>query len=215
MNLFGKKKKDITINSNQIINNLQDTVNTLDKRDAFLEKQIFELKNHAKKAVKEKKKSQALYCIKKSKILEKQQSNILNTKLNIELQILALTQAISNSNTFESVKAGQNVLSEYEKKLDVDKVADVMDNIEENLANMECITETISRPLGQYEMDDETILAELEAEIMNEEVLSKPITLPSVPSTCLKTSPKKTSSNKTPPKKSEEDEIRELEALMT
>ena len=147
--------------------------------------------------------------LKKSKILEKQLDNILNTKLNLETQIASLAQTISNSETIEAIRAGRDVLLASEKKLDPDKVSEMMDDIEETLAGVNEVSELISRPIGQSE-DGEALLAEFEAELLGD-ALSEPtipvpvFSAPSVPSSSIK----ETKENK------EEKELKELEKIMS
>jgi charged multivesicular body protein 4 len=206
--LFGKKKPAPPAPS-KAIDKLHETLVLLEKREAHLDKQIGILKEQAKKYVQEKNKPRALTTLKKSKLLEKEFNSIGGQKLNIEAQISALTQAITNSETMAAMRLGKDTLAGMESKVDPDKVAETMDNISESMARMEEVTDAMARPLGPVTDDDE-LLQELDSLSLQEELLRKPelpvickepeLVLPSVPME---------------KKKEEEDlELRELQVLM-
>lgn len=205
MNLFGKKKK--TLNTTQAIQSLKDTLNVIDKREEFLEKQVMLLRQQAKLSLQKKEQRKALYCLKKSKLYSRQLENIYNTKMNIETQVEALRQAIHNKEVFEALKIGKDVLQSDIKDVNVDNVADVMDELEEQIVNVEEVGEGISRPLTVF--DEDEMLKAFENEIAEEELetnlLKKPESvnltnvLPDVPKNKIKT---------------EDEELAELEAEM-
>jgi charged multivesicular body protein 4A/B len=209
MNLFGIKKKQVnTFQPADAIQKLHDTLAILEKREEHLAKQIALLKKEAVSALKEKQRSKAVYSLKKSKIYEKQVSSIFNTKLNIETQIAALSQANINIGTISAMKAGRDVLVQSEKTLDPDNVASVMEDLEEKLAGVDEVSEALGRSLGPP-VDEDELLRQLEQEmdildIAPEVAVSKtevtpvqPLTFPSVPV------------------ETEEDaELRELEKIM-
>jgi hypothetical protein len=187
MNLFGKKKKQ---NPELILNELNNAVSMLEKREVFLSKQIFELREQAKTALKAKQKTGAIYYMKKCKLLEKQRDNILNTKLNIEIQLCTISQAITNNKVVESIKNGISVMD----KVDPEEVERVMESVEENIIQVDEVSQALGRPLQVVDED------ELLSEFLDEE-LSQPIIInaPQVPNTPL----------------TEEQELKQLDALFS
>lgn len=206
MNLFGKKKTNVTTPI-QAIQILKDTLETMEKREAYLEKQIVLLTNDAKKAMSTKNKPKALHCLKKRKLLQKQLDSIFNTKLNLDTQIIALTQAVTNTDVIKSITIGKEVLKNA--KADPDKVADVMDELEETLAEVDEITDVMSRPIGQ--VDEDELLEELERELAETDLTEKVVSLPS---TVLPSVPQKPVKKLEEPDERELQELKELVALM-
>ena len=209
MNLFGKKKT-ITPTPIQAIQSLKETLQTMEKREEYLEKQITLLTNEAKKAMTQKNKPKAVHCLKKRKLIQKQVDSIFNTKLNIDTQIIALTQAVTNSDVIKSITIGKEALKN--SKADPDKVADVMDELEETLAEVDEITDVMSRPIGQTVDDDELLeeLRELEDDMERLPEVKKFIApvLPSVPQKPVKKVDNLDKDEVT------ERELRELDAIM-
>jgi charged multivesicular body protein 4 len=211
MNLFGKKK--IVFNPVEANKKLQDTLTLLEKREKHLENQVSLFRKEAAAAVKAKQKSKALFFLKKAKIYEKQISSIFNTKLNIETQIAALSQASINTETITAMKISRDVLINSEKTIEPEKVEEVMDDLENRLASVEEVSEIMGRPLGQ-QLDEDELLQELEAEIHIadiEKIIVNPVypvstkdkvlDIPSVPI-------------EEKSKKEEDDELNELQKLM-
>jgi hypothetical protein len=185
MNLFGKKKNQVsTFQPAEAIQKLQTTLTLLEKREQHLEIQVANFKKDAVNALKNKQKSKALYNLKKSKIYEKQMTSIFNTKLNIETQIAAISQASINNDTISAMKIGRDVLVQSEKTIDPEKVADVMDELEEKLVGIDEVAEAMGRSIGPP-VDEDELLRELEAEMdmigIATEVVPEQLNLPSVP----------------------------------
>jgi len=211
MNLFGKKKT-ITPTPIQAIQSLKDTLQTMEKREEYLEKQITLLTNDAKKAINQKNKPKAVHCLKKRKLIQKQVDSIFNTKLNIDTQIIALTQAVTNSDVIKSITIGKEALKN--SKADPDKVADVMDELEETLAEVDEITDVMSRPIGQT-VDDDELLDELERELEEERLPEvKKVIVPVLPSVPQKPVKKVDDLDKDEVTERELRELQELDAMM-
>jgi len=170
--LFGKKKPVSPLPS-KAIDKLRETLEILEKRENFLEKQILTLKEQSIKYLNEKNKAKALYFLKKSKLLEKEVESIVGQKLNLETQISALTQAITNSETIQAMKIGRDTLTVLESKFDTNKVSDVMDDLSDNLSKVGEITEVMSRPIGSI-VDDDDLLQELTSMSIQDNILSEP-----------------------------------------
>lgn len=206
-NFFGTKKKDETPSPQKVIQNMRGTLETLEKREQFLEKRINDFKTEARTIVKTNK-QKALMLLKKAKMSEKQLLSIYGQKENIEIQICALEQGISNQNIISSLKQGKNAIEKFSANLDPDDIGELMYDIGEGISKTDEISTAISAPIGPvYDEDDLlTELAEFNVTEEKKDVIDSPINLPSVPETNIINKKVLTS---------EEKELKELEELMT
>merc|ERR1719198_2004647 len=119
MNLFGRKKAgppQVTSsgggggggggNTTDAIGKLRDATETLEKREEHLQRKIDNEVKQARDFSKANKKQQALTCIKRKKMYEKQLEQISNAKLTLETQRLALESMNINREALEAQKAG-------------------------------------------------------------------------------------------------------------
>lgn len=186
MNFLFGKKKSVAPAPSKAIDKLRESLEMLEKRETFLETQITLLKGQAVKYLHEKNKTKALSQLKKCKLWEKEIDSISGQKFNLETQISALTQAIVNSETMQAMRMGRETLANLDAKLDPDKVANVMDDLTENLAKVGEVTDAMARPIGPL-LDDDELLKELDDLSLEKEVLvtpephTTPLDLPNVP----------------------------------
>lgn len=235
MNLFGKKKA-APPKLSETIQKLREALDTLDKREAHLNKQIAGALTEAKKKSKAKDQKGALFQIKRKRMFEKQVEQIYGKKNNIEMQIMALESAASNKEVLDVMKIGAGALKQAISQTDVEKVEQVMEDTNEAIAMGDEIGEAMSNPIGQPvdEADLAKELEEMEAEMTEEELLEapsvpkvkiaeKPASPVSVPSKKVvdkpvekeTSKPEKVESKKAVKADSDEArELKELEALM-
>jgi len=176
MNLFGKKKA-APPKLSETIQRLREALDTLDKREKHLEKQIGQAVAEAKKKSKAKDKRGALFQIKRKRMYEKQVEQIYGKKSNIEMQIMALESAASNKEVLDVMKIGKDALKTAIQATDVEKVEETMEDINEQIAMGEEIGEAMSNPIGAP-VDEEDLskeLEEMEAEMTEEELLEAPV----------------------------------------
>jgi charged multivesicular body protein 6 len=205
MNFLFGKKKPTPPQPTKAIDKLREALQLLERRGAHLGQQIDKSKEEAKKYLRENNKTRALNALKRSKLLEKELESIEGQKFNLEAQISALTQAITNSETMAAMRLGKDTLVGMEMKVDADKVAETMEDISESIAKMEEVTDAMARPLGPV-TDEDDLLAELDGlSIDQEKPKEKPLSLPSVPS--LPSLP-------SVPEDEEDVQLRELQAVM-
>jgi len=211
MNLFGKKK-NIKVSPTESINSIKSTIDTLEKKETFLEKSILICRNSARTVLKINKKK-AIMFLRKAKLLEKQADTIFNMKINLETQLLAIDQAFSNIEVFNTVKQGKEYLSEIEKKVDPNKVAEVVDSIQENIDNVNEVSEMLGTPINTDMTDEENLLAEFEAEIETEKLDAyvKPVETPIL---SMPNAPKNVPTANAS-KSKEDKELEELQKMMT
>ena len=155
LNLFGKSKQEI-LSPQVVIQNMRETLDTLEKREIHLEKRVNAFKKEAASFVKTNK-PKALELLKKAKMNEKQLLSIYGQKENLETHILVLEQSITNQNIIESLKQGKNAIENMTKKLNPDDVAELVDNISSSIDASEEITTALSQPIGGVAHDEELL----------------------------------------------------------
>jgi len=235
MNLFGKKKPQGP-NLIQSIQQLREAMETLEKRESHLHKQMAIALAEAKKKSKAKDKRGALFQLKRKKMFEKQIDQIYGKKANIEQQIVTLENAQGNTEVLKAMRVGADALKRTVKDTDVDKVADVLEDINESMGLADELGEAMSQPIGPV-MDEDELNAELEEmenELVDEDLLKAPVVpvkakgekvrqekeekeisaLPSVPSKPVVVSKKEEKKEEVVEENSEDKELKALEASM-
>jgi charged multivesicular body protein 4 len=175
MNLWGKKAKPAPTLS-ESITQLREAMEVLEKREQHLSKQMASALGEAKKKSKAKDKRGALFQLKRKKLYEKQIDQIYGKKTNIEIQIMTLEAAAGNTEVLAAMRKGADALKRTVKETDVEKVADVMDDINESMQLADELGEAMSQSIGPA-LDDEELNAELEQmenELNDEEMLKAP-----------------------------------------
>lgn len=218
MNLFGKKKPKPKIQDS--ISQLRDTMITLEKREAHLQKQADEALQRAKEKSKKNDKRGALFELKRKKMFEKQIENMFGKRVNLETQIFALQNASANKEVLAAMKKGKEAIASHISEKDIDEAADIMDQIDEHVGLIDEIDQALSQPVGQALDDDEleAELNELEDLALQEEVLDEGLRVP-VPKPVMADDSKEMELPKVPSSrpvggisKEEEDELAALEA---
>jgi len=185
---------------------VRDTLETIGKRkDHLMRKVDTEVKN-AKDFSAKGKKREALQCIKRKKMFEKQLEQLGNTEITLETQMLTLESMNMNQEALATQRlAAKTMQTQMTNMGGVDAVEETMDQVEDGLADANEIAEALGRSVAMPGMEDEDeLLAELEGleadDLANDlgqvdlgaasadagttaqEMPSAPISLPSAPS---------------------------------
>lgn len=88
-------------------------MDTLEKREAFLQKQADECLEKAKAKSKKGDKRGALFELKRKKMFEKQIEGMFGKRVNLETQIMALQSAAANKDVLSAMKAGRDAISAH------------------------------------------------------------------------------------------------------
>ncbi|XP_074646307.1 charged multivesicular body protein 4b-like [Tubulanus polymorphus] len=210
--LFGTGKKDGKGPSPQeAIQRLREIEEMLAKKSEFLEKKINEQNAVAKKNARTNKRV-ALNALKKKHRFDKQLTQIDGTLSTIEFQREGLENASTNTEVFKAMDYAAQALKGAHQGLDIDKVQDVMDDIQDQHELSQEISNAISTPAGfDMDLDEDELnaeLEELEQEELDEQLLNVGGTvdvdeLPAIPSSDIPVPSKA---------KAEDDDLRELEA---
>jgi len=177
MNLFGsKKKKAPAPKLMDSIQKLHEASENLDKREKHIQAMIQQATVEAKKKMKAKDKRGALHHLKRKKLYEKQIDQIYGKKSNIDLQIMALEGASSNKDVLQAMQSGARALQASVAETNVDRVDEVMEEIQESMGLADELGEALSQSIGPTMDEDElnSELAEMEDEMNDEQLLQAP-----------------------------------------
>nr|CDS33682.1 glycosyltransferase domain containing protein [Hymenolepis microstoma] len=195
---------------------LADSEEILLKKQAFLEKKVEIELQKAKKYCKEKNKRAALDCLKKKQYYLKQLELNDGALMKINAQRNALDSAMMNRDILNTMGTVNKALQNIHKDMNVDKVHDLMDDINEQQDIANEIATAISMPTGYDQFDEDALLEELE--LLNEEDVADKLLnvegindLPSVPAGELIASKSKPKPSKTA---EEDSELANLQIFM-
>lgn len=225
MNLFGKKKAAAP-NPGDAIAKLRETNDNLEKRENHLNQQAGQALAEAKLKNAKGDKKGAMFSLKKKKLIEIQVQKLEAYKMNILTQIMALESTTTDLQMVKAMQFGANVMKEQLASNNIDKVADVMEDIQEQMGEAEELSNALSTPLGPAIDEDEleSELAELDSQFADEQMLAldspappqrAQVTPPVVPAVKDSKQVVLTAPLKTGPISKEEQEFKELEDMMT
>jgi charged multivesicular body protein 4A/B len=178
---FGKKtnknkdaEKGKSGGTADIINNLRDQVDMLDKRNNAILKRIDAAVLTAKQKMEKKDKNGALIALKKKKLYEAEIEKNQGIQLVLENQIYSLEGATMQKNIVDALAMGNKSIKKLNTELSPEKIDALMDDIQEETDNFKAINEAMSQPLQQIYNDDELLeeLDELEADRITEDMSS-------------------------------------------
>jgi len=173
MNLFGRKKPaDEPVarsgggksdSSAAAIAKLRDTTETMDKRIEHLQRKVDAEVKQAITFNKANKKREALACIKRKKLYEKQVEQLENTSLTIQNQQINLEAMRLHQETLAAQRqAAQATQQLVDRMGGTEGVEDLQDKIEEGLQDAAEIQDAMSRDIGGGQHDEDDLTAELE-----------------------------------------------------
>ncbi|KAM4026923.1 charged multivesicular body protein 4c [Anomaloglossus baeobatrachus] len=165
---------------------LRETEEMLTKKQEYLEKKIeHELATARRHGTKDKR--AALQALKRKKRLEKQLTQIDGTLSTIEFQREALENSHTNTEVLKNMGYAAKAMKTVHQNMDLDKIDELMRDINEQQDVAQEISDAISRPVSfGDEFDEDELMAELEE--LEQTDLNKHlanVTLPSVPSSKL------------------------------
>jgi len=219
--LFGKKKKkEISVSqktedaTNKSIDKMDQTITLLEKRKKLLEKKMEQETEKAKEFMKKGDKTSAMTCLKRKKQYEVQAQRLEQQILNNEQMKLTLENAATDIETLKSQQEATKAMKQIFKETGgIDKVEDIMEDIQETMATANELGDALAQDLGTGQVIDEGELED-ELDLLEMEELEKKMTktgkVPSGPIKGGATAPVATKANKTA--QDVDDELAELEA---
>lgn len=157
LNLFGTKKDDNSKKVIETINLLAETLSTQEKRKNHLLKLAENMKKEAQEYVRLNKKENALASLKKKKMYEKEVSTIESMMFNLEMQKINLENSQIQKKTIDSLSQANSVMK---NTMTSDKVESMMDELQDAVDQQQEISDALSRPLVNIDVDED--LRELE-----------------------------------------------------
>ncbi|KAI1720905.1 snf7 domain-containing protein [Ditylenchus destructor] len=154
--------------------NLSDAIATVDARGETIEKKIgkmdaelVKLRDQMKKMregpAKNMVKQKALRLMKQKKMYENQKEQLDNQAFNMEQSNFAIQGMKDNQVTVGAMKAGLYSMKKEYKKLDIDKIENLQDEMEDMLEMNNEVQDALSRQYDSPDIDEADLEAELDA----------------------------------------------------
>jgi len=155
--------------------NLTDAISNVDSRGESVEKKIAKLELELKKYREQMKKmrdgpsknmvkQRALRVLKQKRMYENQLEGLRNQSFNMEQANFATQQLKDTKTTVDAMKLGVKEMKKEYKKVDIGKIEDLQDEMEDMLELAGEVQETLGRAYGlPDDVDEDDLEAELEA----------------------------------------------------
>ncbi|CAI9100502.1 OLC1v1037618C1 [Oldenlandia corymbosa var. corymbosa] len=208
--LFGRKKED-TGRTVATLGTLESTLGMLEKKEKVLTKKAAAEVERAKEFSKNKNKRAAIQCLKRKRLYEQQILNLGTFQMRIDDQIALLEGAKATMETVGALKIGAAEMKAMQKATNIDDIDKTMDEINEQTETLKTIQESLKNS-GLDDIDEEELeleLDEMEAQLLEEEIIPTPIAKHAGPAHA----PVPTTAGGQPAPQSQSDEEDELAAL--
>jgi charged multivesicular body protein 4 len=108
----------------------------------------------------------AVALLKKRKLYQAEQQKISNIKMTLETQAIHLESAASSADAFHAMSAGNKTMKLIRQDIGVDKVDDMMVDIQEEMQMAEEVNNAMGQAIDPLmgAMDDDELMRELEDE---------------------------------------------------
>ncbi|XP_063724701.1 charged multivesicular body protein 4b-like isoform X2 [Symsagittifera roscoffensis] len=205
MPLLGKSKKPT---NEDAIQNLRSTKELLERKQAHLEKQIEQSTETARKLARTDKRK-ALLALKQKKKYDAQLKQCDGVLSNMDLLLDQLEQSQMTAQVTKAMHQAATSLQQTQKANNLDKLEDMMYDIEEQISQGEQINDALSRQIGfgANDVDEDDLEAELN-DLMQEDLDAQMLDIAAVPSASLPNVP-----TTSLPAQEEDDDLNELRAF--
>lgn len=172
--LFGKgKPKEPPPNLTDCIGNVDSRADSIEKKIARLDQELVKYKDQMKKMrdgpAKNAVKQKALRVLKQKKMYESQSDNLRNQAFNMEQANYTVQTLKDTKTTVNAMKMGAKEMKKEFKKINIDEIEDIQDEMADMLEQADEVQEALGRSYGTPELDDDDLQAELDA--LGDEVL--------------------------------------------
>lgn len=166
--LFGKKKDtEPPPNLNDVISGVDTKADSIDGKISKLDAELRKYKDQmakmregpAKNSVKQK----ALRVLKQRKMYEQQVGSLRQQAFNMEQANFAVQTMKDTQSTVVAMKAGVKTMNKEFKKINIDEIEDIQDEMADMLELTDEVQEALGRSYGMPEVDDDELAAELDA----------------------------------------------------
>ena len=132
-----------------------------------IENNVNKLKKEAVEKGRNKDKRGALHCLRKSKMMEKELAKLEGQSIMLEQQSSQLQSAQFDQSTFEHMKLGKQTMDEVQKKINIDEMENIKDDIQDQLDQQEEIGKFFAEAANQ---DKDELMDELDEMLAEEEM---------------------------------------------
>ena len=104
----------------------------------------------------------------------------------LEQQILTLEQGQMNVEIVQGMQQGNRTMQQINQATNVDRVEDIMEDLQEGMADQQDINTIISQPVGM-DHDEDDLLGELDALVLDDDIAqaaparAQPVKIPAMP----------------------------------
>ncbi|KAL3320736.1 Charged multivesicular body protein 5 [Cichlidogyrus casuarinus] len=189
--IFGSgAAKKPTANLTDVVNNLDSRGGAYDKKVEMMNAQIAKITADMKKfkpgtPAHNSLKAKAMNLLRQRKVYEGHADNIRNQAFNISQAEMSIQNLKDTKDTVAAMKVGVKQFKKEYKKINIDKIADMQDELEDMLDQAGEIQTELGRNIGADSYNDADLEAELDA-LVDEQGLDSyfdtSIDVPSVPS---------------------------------
>uniref|UniRef100_A0AC35TSZ4 Charged multivesicular body protein 5 n=1 Tax=Rhabditophanes sp. KR3021 TaxID=114890 RepID=A0AC35TSZ4_9BILA len=152
---------------NDAVSNINARGESVEKKIGKLDEELVKLKDQMKKMregpAKNSVKAKALRLLKQKKIYENQKYQMDNQAFNMEQTNFAIEGMKDAQSTVAAMKSGVQAMKKEFKKINIDKIEDLQDEMEDMLDMNSEIQEAMSRQYDTPDIDEADLEAELEA----------------------------------------------------
>jgi len=151
-------------------------INELEKKLRSIREQMKKAKGGAQSSLKQR----ALQILKQKKMYERQRDQMMQQSFNMEQQSFAMTSLQDTVTTVDAMKEGAKAMKKQFKKIDVEQIETLHDELEGLMEDSQEIQEVLGRSYGMEEIDEADLEAELD--ILGDEMLDEALTDDATPS---------------------------------
>uniref|UniRef100_A0A0G4I9H6 Uncharacterized protein n=1 Tax=Chromera velia CCMP2878 TaxID=1169474 RepID=A0A0G4I9H6_9ALVE len=178
---FGKKKEETPqVDIPTAIKQNKEALEVLEKRHALLEKKIQKEQEDAIAKTRAKNKSGALMALKRKQMFTAQMEQVNNQRLTLEQQVMTLESSQSQAAAVGALKVGVQAQKVMGQTLNIDKIDELMDDIQEQ-KDLQNEIDEVFKQQANVVGDDEDLLAEL-AELEGQQLDDRLLEASGVPS---------------------------------
>jgi len=184
---FGTKDKQPAVSLDEATKNMDVRVNSLDEKIKKLDQELFDLKGKMQKtrpgtSTHNMLKQKALKVLKQKKMYEQQRDTMANQQFNMEQTNFGIQSVKDSLTTVNAMKSANVSLKQELKKIDIDDVENMQDDLSDLLQDNNEIQEALGRSYGVGEVDETELEDELAA-LGDELEFETPSYLSAVPTT--------------------------------
>merc|ERR1712014_553709 len=193
--IFGNKNKTPAPTLTDQCSTIDSRISTVDKKIAMLDAELLKYKTQMSKVrpgpTKKQVQQKALRVLKQKKMLEGQRENMANTSFNMDQTNFAIQSMKDTQVTVSAMKAGMKEMKKETKKLNIGKIENMQDEMEDMMMDSEEIMGIMGRSYGiGNDIDEDELEAELDAlgdDLLDEDssyldaVDNQSVHLPSIP----------------------------------